>query len=146
MKNYIPTIEELLGKPANELRAIFRKASAVADDGTRPAQEREAASRSVENGPLDRYIQHFDCQPPTLNIANDRTTTQNVSAKRAVQMSEALKQGPCTVAELVTLTTVETAAVERWLSLMQTFNRVSVGGAAQPRPRYRWLPATEIQQ
>lgn len=49
MKNYTPTIEELLGKPASELRAIFRKASAVADDETRPAQEREAAFRTVEN-------------------------------------------------------------------------------------------------
>ena len=49
MKNHIPTIEELLDKPASELRAIFRKASALAEDGTRPAQEREAASRTVEN-------------------------------------------------------------------------------------------------
>lgn len=49
MNNYIPTIEELIEKPERELSAIFRKASAVAADRTKPPQPRAAASRTVEN-------------------------------------------------------------------------------------------------
>lgn len=49
MKNHIPTVEELRGKSAHELSAIFRKASVIAADATRPALEREAASKTIEN-------------------------------------------------------------------------------------------------
>ncbi|CAB3764339.1 hypothetical protein [Paraburkholderia solisilvae] len=49
MQNHIPTIEELRGKSARELSAIFREASVIAADATRPAQERKAALKIVEN-------------------------------------------------------------------------------------------------
>lgn len=49
MKNYIPTIEELLTKPERELEAIFRNAAAIAGDTTRLPQEQAAASRTIEN-------------------------------------------------------------------------------------------------
>jgi len=48
MTTHIPTINELLAKPTGELSAIFRQASTVAADATRPAQERDAASRTAE--------------------------------------------------------------------------------------------------
>lgn len=49
MKNYIPTIEELRGKSARELSVIFRNASMIAADITRPVQEREAAVKTIQN-------------------------------------------------------------------------------------------------
>jgi hypothetical protein len=49
MKNYIPTIEELLRLPKRDLYAIFRKASAVAGDKTQDPQAREKAAKTVEN-------------------------------------------------------------------------------------------------
>lgn len=49
MNDYIPTIEELLGKRARELSAIFRKASNIASDRNRPTQDRVAAAKTVEN-------------------------------------------------------------------------------------------------
>lgn len=49
MKNYIPTIEELLRLPKRELDAIFRKAASVASDTTQAPQAREAATKTVEN-------------------------------------------------------------------------------------------------
>jgi len=49
MKNDIPTIEELLGLPKGELQAMFRDATSVAADQTRPAIERVAAAKTAEN-------------------------------------------------------------------------------------------------
>jgi hypothetical protein len=49
MKNYIPTIEELLRLPRRELDAIFRKAASVASDTRQEPQAREAAAKTVEN-------------------------------------------------------------------------------------------------
>ena len=49
MKNDIPTIEELLGLPKGELQAMFRNATSLASDQTRPPAEREAASKTAEN-------------------------------------------------------------------------------------------------
>ena len=49
MKNNIPTIEELLGLPKGELQAMFRNATSVASDETRPTAERQAAAKSAEN-------------------------------------------------------------------------------------------------
>lgn len=49
MKNDIPTIEELLRLPKGELQAMFRKATSLASDQTRPSTEREAAAKTVAN-------------------------------------------------------------------------------------------------
>lgn len=49
MKNYIPTIEELLRLPRRELDAIFRKAASVASDASQNLQAREVAARTIEN-------------------------------------------------------------------------------------------------
>lgn len=49
MKNYIPTIEELLRLPKRELHAIFRSAASVAADATQQPQARAVAARTVEN-------------------------------------------------------------------------------------------------
>ncbi len=49
MKNDIPTIEELLGLPKGELQAMFRTATSLASDQTRPPAEREAAAKTAEN-------------------------------------------------------------------------------------------------
>ena len=49
MKNFIPTIDDLLHLPKRELDAIFRKAADIADDATRTPQARQAAAKTVEN-------------------------------------------------------------------------------------------------
>lgn len=49
MKNNIPTIEELLGMPKGELQAMFRNATSVASDQTRPNIERVAAAKTAES-------------------------------------------------------------------------------------------------
>ncbi len=49
MKNDIPTIEELLSLPKGELQAMFRIATSVASDQTRPTAERGAAVQTVEH-------------------------------------------------------------------------------------------------
>lgn len=49
MKNDIPTIEELLGLPRGELQAMFRIATSLASDQTRPSAERKAAAKTAEN-------------------------------------------------------------------------------------------------
>lgn len=49
MKNDIPTIEELLGLPKGELQAMFRIATSLASDQTRPSAERKAAAKTAEN-------------------------------------------------------------------------------------------------
>lgn len=43
------TIEELKQKSPRELHAIFRKAAEIAATDIRPAQERKAAKRTMEN-------------------------------------------------------------------------------------------------
>lgn len=43
------TIEELKQKSPRELEAIFRKASEIASADMYPAQERDAAKRTMEN-------------------------------------------------------------------------------------------------
>lgn len=48
MKNNTPTIEELLGLPKSELQAMFRNATSVASDQTRPTIERVAAAKTAE--------------------------------------------------------------------------------------------------
>ena len=47
MTDYIPTTEELKGKPVRELNAIFRQAAIAAIGGTTPA--RRAAQKTMEN-------------------------------------------------------------------------------------------------
>lgn len=59
MKNYIPTIEELLRLPKRELHVIFRMASAVASDATQEPQARRAAAKTVEN------VRRCQQRPPT---------------------------------------------------------------------------------
>lgn len=49
MTDHIPTIAELLGRPERELAVIFRKATAIATDGTQPPGARQAAAKTVEN-------------------------------------------------------------------------------------------------
>ena len=49
MKNNIPTIEELLGLPKGELQAMFRNATSLASDQSRPSAERKAAAKTAEN-------------------------------------------------------------------------------------------------
>lgn len=49
MTNDIPTIEELLGLPKGELQVMFRKATTLASDQTRPSAEREAAAKTAAN-------------------------------------------------------------------------------------------------
>lgn len=49
MKNDIPTIEELLGLPKGELQAMFRNATSLASDQSRPSAERKAAAKTAEN-------------------------------------------------------------------------------------------------
>ncbi len=49
MKNNIPTIDELLGLPRGELQAMFRNATSVASDQTRPTIERVAAAKTAAN-------------------------------------------------------------------------------------------------
>lgn len=49
MKNDIPTIEELLGLPKGELQAMFRDATSLASNQTRPSAERKAAAKTAEN-------------------------------------------------------------------------------------------------
>lgn len=58
MKNYIPTIEELQGRPTSELHAIFRKAAEVAADENRDPTERAAAKQTIEN------VRHHLAQRP----------------------------------------------------------------------------------
>lgn len=49
MKNYIPTIEELLRIEVPELNVIFRKAAEVAADETCDPTELAAAKQTMEN-------------------------------------------------------------------------------------------------
>ncbi|MBP6895213.1 MAG: hypothetical protein KBC94_12415 [Pseudacidovorax sp.] len=49
MKNDIPTIEELLRMPKGKLQAMFKIATLVASDRTRPLTEREVAAKTVKN-------------------------------------------------------------------------------------------------
>jgi hypothetical protein len=49
MTRYSLTIEELKQKSPRELEAIFRKATEIASADTYPAQERDAARRTIEN-------------------------------------------------------------------------------------------------
>ncbi|MCC6143186.1 MAG: hypothetical protein IT368_05205, partial [Candidatus Hydrogenedentes bacterium] len=44
-----PTIEELLGLPKGELQAMFRNATSLASDQTRPSAERKAAAKTAAN-------------------------------------------------------------------------------------------------
>lgn len=48
MTDYIPTIEELNGKPERELNAIFRKAAEAADNTSVSCDQRTAASKTCE--------------------------------------------------------------------------------------------------
>jgi hypothetical protein len=49
MQNHIPTIEQLLRMPKGELQAMFRIATSVASDQTRPSTERAAAGKTIDN-------------------------------------------------------------------------------------------------
>lgn len=49
MNTYVPTIEELNRQPKSELCAMFRHAASVAASAQRPAQERAAAQKALEN-------------------------------------------------------------------------------------------------
>lgn len=49
MQNHIPTIEELLRMTKGELQAMFRNATSLASDQTRPSAERMAAAKTAEN-------------------------------------------------------------------------------------------------
>ena len=72
-------------------------------------------------------------------------TDTTITAARAVQMSKSLKEGPRTVDELASLTGLERAAIRRWLSHMQMFDRVRAGGTDGLGPWYRWTAATDQQ-
>jgi DNA-binding IclR family transcriptional regulator len=69
---------------------------------------------------------------------------QTISAARALQMSDALKQGPCTVEELAALAGLQETTTERWISQMQVFGRVRTG-SADGLGWYRWVTATDQQ-
>lgn len=49
MKTYITTMEELQGKPVNELHAIFRKSAEIAYAENNLPLERDTAKRTIEN-------------------------------------------------------------------------------------------------
>lgn len=49
MNTHIPSIQELNRKTVPELRAMFGKAASIAASDLRPAQERAAAQKTLEN-------------------------------------------------------------------------------------------------
>lgn len=62
MKNYIPTIEDLRRKPITELHVIFRNAAEIEGNERIGAEERQAASRTVENVKIVLRVHHLKRQ------------------------------------------------------------------------------------